>query len=355
MMAKISSGQGFAGLVDYANDIKNKKANIIASEGVDLTSNKSIVASFSLQAKSRPSLKNFVGHISLSFAPEDTPKLSDKLMADIAKEYLRRMGIVNTQYVMSRHHDKPHPHVHIAYNRVDNDGNAITGDQGFHKSARITQTLTREYGLTFGKGKKKVNRDRLKGKAAVKYRIYDAVTEALKNCRNMEALKTALAARGIGMNIVRNAEGKPKGVVFTCDNVSFAGYQIDRSMTYAKLCHRLGLDDLSHDDTQDRATADNRTQQPDFSFGRQQSDTQGEAVGHSETTAAEPVNGMTATDTAAGGNASSGGGIGEAVVELVIQPHVVQTSGGGGGGNDDRDWNDEDKEKNKKNPYKRRR
>ena len=33
MIAKIHSGQGFAGLVDYANDIKNKKADIIASEG----------------------------------------------------------------------------------------------------------------------------------------------------------------------------------------------------------------------------------------------------------------------------------------------------------------------------------
>ena len=53
MMAKISSGQGFAGLVDYANDIKNKNANIIASEGVDLTSNKSIVASFSLPNAAR--------------------------------------------------------------------------------------------------------------------------------------------------------------------------------------------------------------------------------------------------------------------------------------------------------------
>ena len=66
MIAKIRSGQGFAGLVDYANDIRNKKADIIASEGVDLTSNKSITASFSLQAKGRPSLKNFVGHLSLS-------------------------------------------------------------------------------------------------------------------------------------------------------------------------------------------------------------------------------------------------------------------------------------------------
>ncbi len=347
MMAKISSGQGFAGLVDYANDIRNKEANIIASEGVDLTSNKSIVASFSLQAKSRPSLKNFVGHISLSFAPEDTPKLSDTLMADIAKEYLRRMGIVNTQYVMSRHHDKPHPHVHIAYNRVDNDGNAITGDQGFRKSARITQALTREYGLAFGKGKKKVNRDRLKGKDAIKYRIYDTVAGALQTCCSMEALQAALAARGVGMNITLNAEGKAKGVVFTCGNISFAGYRIDRSMTYARLCQSLGIMPDIADSITDMSASDGRTQQRDLSFGGQPSDTHSETVGISD--------GMTSTETTTDGGASSGGGIGEAVAELVMQPHVVQTGGGGGGGSDKRDWNDEDKEKNKKNPYKRRR
>lgn len=351
MMAKIQSGQGFAGVVDYANDIKNKKAKIIASEGVDLTSNESIVASFSLQAKSRPSLKNFVGHISLNFAPEDAPKLSEKLMAEIAKEYLRRMGIVNTQYIMDTHHDKPHPHVHIIYNRVDNDGNAITGDQGFRKSARITQALTREYGLTFSKGKKKVNRDRLKGKAAVKYRIYDAINEALKGCRSMEALKAALSARGIGMNTVSNAEGKTKGVVFTCDNISFAGYQIDRSMTYAKLCQSMGM----VPDVAGRAAgipaSDDRTQQRNFSFGGQHSDyTLGE---QRETEAAESLSGSTGTDTT-GSNASAGSGIGAVITELVMQPHIAPTSGGGGGGSDDRGWNDEDQEK-KKNPYKQRR
>lgn len=350
MMAKIRSGQGFAGLVDYANDIKNKETNIIASDGVDLTSNKSIVASFSLQAKSRPSLRNFVGHISLNFAPEDTPKLSDRLMADIAKKYLRRMGIVNTQYVVFRHHDKPHAHVHIVYNRVDNDGNAMAGDQGFRKSARITQALTREYGLAFGKGKKKVNCHRLKGKDAVKYRIYDAVADAMKTCRSMEALKVALSAQGIGMNIVHNAEGKAKGVVFTCDNISFAGYRIDRSMTYAKLCQRMGIVPNVAGNATDISASDDRTQQRDFSFGGQHSDyTQDELTEQKE----ETISGTTCMDTA-GGNISAGGGIGTAIAELVIQPHIAQTSGGGGGGSDDRGWNDENQEK-KKNPYRRRR
>lgn len=354
-MAKIRSGQGFAGLVDYANDIQNKIADIIASEGVDLTSNRSIAASFSLQAKSRPELKNFVGHISLSFAPEDTPKLSDKLMADIAKEYLRYMGIVNTQYVISRHHDKPHPHVHIVYNRVDNDGNAITGDQGFRKSARITQALTREYGLAFGKGKRKVNRDRLKGKAAAKYRIYDTINEVLNGCRSMETLKAALAKRGIVMNTVCNADGKPKGVVFTCDNISFAGYQIDRSMTCAKLCQRMGIG-LNTGNTRDRTVSDDRTEQRNFSFGRQQPDIPKEVNAWQETAAVELPSGTTDTDTA-GGSVSTGNSVVAAITELAIQPHIAPASGGGGGGSDDRGWNDEDKDKDKKknNPYKRRR
>ena len=350
MIAKIHSGQGFAGLVDYANDIRNKKADIIASEGVDLTSNKSITASFSLQAKSRPSLKNFVGHISLSFSPEDAPKLTDGLMADVAKEYLQRMGIVNTQYIISRHHDKPHPHVYIVYNRVDNDGNAISGDQNFRKSARITQELTREYGLTFGKGKKKVNRDRLKGRDAIKYRIHDAISEALKECRSMEALRIALATRGISMNITRNADGKAKGVVFTCDSLSFAGYQIDRSMTYTNLCQRMGIEQEVTGRNTAIAASDNRAEQQSFTLDKKNSDTPMEVDVCRGATASEF---LCDTDTA-GGNISAGNGIGAAVTELIIQPHIAPTSGGGSGSGNDRGWNDEDKDK-KHNPYRRRR
>lgn len=244
--------------------------------------------------------------------------------------------------------------MHIVYNRVDNDGNAITGDQGFRKSARITKSLTREYGLTFSKGKKKVNRDRLKGKAAVKYRIYDTVNAALKDCRSMEALKTALSARGIGMNTVSNAEGKTKGVVFTCDNISFAGYQIDRSMTYAKLCQSLGMVPDVASKAADISESDDRTRQQDFSFGGQHSDyTPGEPAEQRGAEAAETLSGSTGTDTA-GGNVSAGGGIGAAMAELVIQPHIAPTSGGGGGSSDERSWRDGDKEKTK-NPYRRRR
>lgn len=348
MMAKIRSGQGFAGLVDYANDLKNKDTKIIASEGVDLTSNKSIVASFSLQAKSRPSLKNFVGHISLSFAPEDTPKMTDKLMPEITKEYMRRMGIVNTQFVVCRHHDKPHAHVHIVYNRVDNDGNAITGDQGFRKSVRITQALTREYGLTFGKGKKKVNRHRLKGKDAVKYRIYDAVNDALKVCIDWKELKEYLSEKGITLDITSKTDGRIKGVVFTCDNISFGGYRIDLSMTYRSLDRRLNTE-------RGLVFADSPAVSASLSdWIRQRTDDTDGRI-HRQWPTNESTNALVGTDGSSDSGFSPASNIGEAVVELVMQPHIAPASGGGGGGNDnDRGWRDDDKEKEHV-PYKRRR
>ena len=173
MIAQISTGEGFGGLVNYANDIIKKDTVIIASYGVNLSSNATITASFKAQAKARPTIQKFVGHISLGFSPDDQEKLDDEKIAEIAKEYMRRMGIVNTQYVIFRHFDQPHPHIHIVYNRVDNEGNGIKGDTSYTKSAAITKALTREYGLTFGKGKDKVRRERLKGKDAVKYRLFD--------------------------------------------------------------------------------------------------------------------------------------------------------------------------------------
>ena len=48
--------------------------------------------------------------------------------------------------------------------------------------------------------------------------------------------------------------------------------------------------------------------------------------------------------------------VGEALIELVLQPHQVQT-GGGGGDSDNRGWRDDDRDKdnNKNRTYKRRR
>ena len=61
MIAQISIGEGFGGLVNYANDIAKKDTVIIASYGVNLSSNATITASFkaSSAADVKPITKPF--------------------------------------------------------------------------------------------------------------------------------------------------------------------------------------------------------------------------------------------------------------------------------------------------------
>ena len=353
MIAKIKQGKGFGGLVSYANDIKDKDTNIIASEGVDLSTNKSIVASLNIQAKARPTLKAYVGHISLSFSPEDYKRMSDELIAEISRKYLQRMGIVNTQFVIFRHHDKAHDHVHIVYNRVDNDGNAITGDSNFKKSAAITKSLTREYGLTFGKGKTNVNRDRLKGKDAAKYRMYDLITAALKECHTWDSLKLSLSKKGITMDFIHRADGSVKGISFSDANITFSGGRIDRSLTLGNIQKILtderqtvnAVDNIGNEGYTANGVAHDIDNTKSSSYSTSSSSLYSDNVENLSITESESTS--TVNDT---GDASTGmSDVVGAVAELVLQPHAVPSVGGGGSSRSD----DDDKDKKKYKPRRR--
>lgn len=341
MIAKIKKGSGFGGLINYANDIAKKNTIIVASEGVSLSSNAAITASFKAQSRMRPTLKQFVGHISLSFSPNDTPRLSNEFMAQIAREYLQRMGIVNTQFVVFRHQDQPHGHVHIVYNRVDNEGNSISSDSDFRKSAAITKALTREHGLTFGKDKKDVRRGRLKGKDAIKYKMFDAITEVLKAYHDWDSFRAELSAMGISFNFVKGINGNIRGIVFTDDrhNVSFAGGKLDRSLSYGNIRKLMVLEyDMSRHEPVYGSNPKSNNNHECFSPETIPTLT----VGISE-------NSVVTNDS----SSTSGSGIGDAITELVLQPHAVPTTGGGGTSSDLGWGEDDDKNKNYK-PRKRR-
>lgn len=345
MIAKIHPGKNFGGLVNYANDIEKKDAVVVASDGVSLASNAAITASFKVQAKTHSGVKDFVGHISLSFSPEDKDKVDNELMAKIAQEYMRRMGIINTQYVIFRHQNQPHPHVHIVYNRVDNDGNIIKGDCSFSKSAAITKTLTRKYGLTFGKGKKNVRRDRLTGIDAIKYGLYDTITDALKDCISWQQLRRALLAKGISLEFVRDSDGCVRGVTFT-DNkhqVTFAGGKIDRSLTFGNIDRQMYDIYQINDDPNDQPYLYPHHEQEYITHITHITEEYGQ-----DTSASGIEDAFDFTHTYDHeDSSSSGNGIGSAIAEVLLQPHVAPTPSGGG--NSSGGWRDDDDDEKYKN------
>ena len=347
MIAKIRTGAGFKGILGYAGDTDKKNAQIIAANGVATESLNTMCASFAIQAKSNPKVKKPVGHISLSFSKEDEDKLTPDFLHKIAVEYMHAMGIRNTQYVIFRHHDQPHPHIHIIYNRVDNDGKAIKGDTYFRKSTKICRTLTEKYGLTLGNGKDNVRRERLEGRDAARYIIHDAVMEAMKKCHNWQELITALAEKGIGMVFVSNDRGRVTGIVFSVNGITLSGRQVDRNMSIRKLDSLMSPEDRIYGRTaqnkQDSvSTSDTSIQDKDKVLDEKSHDSLAPFNNTDERKEAAD----TAYDNEKPSNEQSvASKVAIATLEL-LSPPQVHVSAGGGGGNKKTD--DDKKKKRKK-------
>ncbi|WP_195564519.1 relaxase/mobilization nuclease domain-containing protein [Bacteroides xylanisolvens] len=355
MMGDLKKRSNFARVVNYVNN--PKKARLIDSKDVRLDDNTTIAKSMQGQADDKPGrkLKNPVYHISLDFAHEDAPKLTDALMVEIAREYMRRMGITNTQYIVCRHTDREHQHLHIVANRVDNDGNTISDSNDNVRNVKVCKALTREYGLHFSNGKMNVKRDRLRGKDKVKYQIYDAVKAALPHCNCWSDLCDRLAKQGIGVNFKYNRnEGKIIGVSFTKNEISFSGSRIDRSMSFYKLDKLFGSHIAEGMEWQPRV--------PDNGFdGRTSPTMQGMAKeSHAAGTFIEqPPSAGAETDSNGCSLAESCSNIVQvtigALMELCVQPHQAKVSSGGGGGGNESGWGENDNNKNRHKPRKMRR
>lgn len=235
MVAKISKGRDFGGLVRYVLQ-EGKDARVLDSRDVLLADRKSIADSFRLQCQLRPGVKIAVGHVSLNFPVEDADKVDDNLMRLVAGDYMHRMSIQDTQYIIVRHYDRSHPHCHVVFNRIDNNGNVISDKNDRKRSAKACKELTREYHLHIAKGKDHVHRERLRGADAVRYQIYDALVATVPRCKNWKELETALERQGIGVDFtLRGNTTQVQGVVFTKDGFRFNGSKVDRRFSFSKI------------------------------------------------------------------------------------------------------------------------
>jgi hypothetical protein len=85
-------------------------------------------------------------HISLNFDPSE--KLPDDLLKVIAEEYLGKLGFSGQPYLLYRHEDAGHPHLHIVATNILPDGKAIhLHNLGKRKSEPARKEIEIKYGL----------------------------------------------------------------------------------------------------------------------------------------------------------------------------------------------------------------
>lgn len=203
MIAYIIGGSGFGGCVDYvtrrkleeklqneqSRGLKADEKKYESNRGEDIIDHlskdwklisssgdiriyegrKAMADDIARPSRQRKPIKDPVGHISLDFHPDDAPKMTDELMAEVAQEYMRQMGLTNTPYIVVRHFDKAHPHCHIVFSRVDYDGKILTQTTNFKKNERVCKALNLKHRLTQGKSKLNTDVSKLRGKDKIRY------------------------------------------------------------------------------------------------------------------------------------------------------------------------------------------
>lgn len=85
-------------------------------------------------------------HVSLNFDPSE--KLSEIKLFQIASDYMQKIGFGEQPYLVYKHEDAGHPHIHIVSTTIKQDGSRInTHNIGRNQSEKARKEIEQTYGL----------------------------------------------------------------------------------------------------------------------------------------------------------------------------------------------------------------
>jgi hypothetical protein len=188
MVAKIKSGKRLKGALNYnENKVKSGKAELIHAEGyfkelLDLTFYDKLLRLEDLARRNDGTKTNTV-HISLNFANGET--LPTELLQNITNDYMQGIGFENQPYLVYRHSDAGHPHIHIVTTNIKASGERISLHYlGQNQSEKARKAIEIKYRLVKAEAQqqkkpgKAVQADY--GKAETKRQITNIVNQTIR-------------------------------------------------------------------------------------------------------------------------------------------------------------------------------
>jgi hypothetical protein len=139
-------GKSFRGALRYnLEKVEKGVAEILGSSFVN-AKERGIIKEVEMMRMQRPNLQKYFYHTSINFPPNEN--ITNALMKKIGQEYLDANGFTQHQYMMFRHHDADHPHLHILVNRIGFDGTVASDSNDYARSEKVLRALEKKYDLT---------------------------------------------------------------------------------------------------------------------------------------------------------------------------------------------------------------
>lgn len=245
MIGKTTIGRSFKGCCSYNMEkVEKGKGEVILSQGVRDYERGAMIADFVRQAQMNPDLSRSVWHTAISFDPQDKARLQaqPQLMREVASEYLKGMGLDQSQYVVIHHRDTPHTHFHIVANRVANDGQTVSDSHNFSRSETLLRQIEEKYGLTpMNEKAQRLSLEKVPERDRDRIAMRDQVRASLSRSASGTELREDLARHGIQMIVNRDKAGQPRGISFEQAKVDENGEEIRVAFKGSKLHQQLGM------------------------------------------------------------------------------------------------------------------
>lgn len=248
MTANQVKGKGFGGALDYNLEKVTQGVAELLDHNFASSDRKTILYEVAVMKAERPGLQKFFYHTSINFPPKEN--LTNDRMKQIAKDYLDMSGFRNNQYIIFRHHDANHPHLHILVNRIGYDGTVVSDSNDYVRSEKVLRQLEIKYNLqqvtpSRQARQRAVTKDELEkmkrtNQPSDKLKLQTLIKEALKtNCpgekpTTKEFIKL-LELKGVSVKFNQATTGYVSGISYKYEGFVTTGAKLGNAYKWSSI------------------------------------------------------------------------------------------------------------------------
>jgi hypothetical protein len=155
------------------------------------------------------------------------------------------------QYVVVRHIDRTHDHVHIAASRIKLDGTTVSDSWDHRRSELVIRTLEEEHNLnpvqaSWEKDKHSPTTGERRqlartGMESIRVKLQRSLDNITHNHPTMPELVEQLQKQGVNVSVSYTSTGIVKGISYQLDGVAFSGTHLGKAYTFPGLQKHRGV------------------------------------------------------------------------------------------------------------------
>lgn len=254
MIAKQIKGKNFMGAYVYnAKKMnlpdKNKRGEILGTNFTSLEK-RMVDKEVRMVRNLRLNLAKYFYHTALSFHPSE--KIDNQTMMSIAESYMEKNGFDSNQFIVFRHHDADHPHIHLLINRIRFDGSVVSDSNDYKRSEKIVREIEKDFKLQQNISSKNakvraLDKNELEmvlrtKTPSKKMMLQKFLKKILNQCSNLKEFITACEKEKIHLLFNQASTGRISGISYLYGGIKFKGQHVGNSFKFSNISKTLNYE-----------------------------------------------------------------------------------------------------------------